>query len=727
MAGRGDAGNDRDLAVRLRSAIDELPAAGSPARLIVRRPSRPRSSKLRLVGAAGITAVALVLTLVAGVAIGERRAATVPQQVGLTAGDRYGIVVLGPGGPFVRTEADPTPLATLYAEPSHRGELPLGVTAAVSPDGHRVAYWIWAASPPGLGSLSLERLALYDSRTGATQELLRLSTEAGSGVVWSTDGTGLLLAVGSHDQGYPDGPTSATLRTFDLATGTTRDVGPVLRSATTVAPSGITSGTTDMSLRPLLWDRVRDRIVAMESVGNANYATGILVVDHGSSRSYALEGQFFSTIALSSNGTMLAGARTKDFALVAWPVDDYGARQELVPGTGERILSFAWRPRSDQLFLVHDNALMKAPAGSNWVRLEVWRPGIAPARVVDPSGGPIVFRLDGSAYFIRRGSDQSASTELIETDSGRELASLPSAEPIVTSLLLPATAAPRQTALPPAAVVTETDALQRMSAIVLRVDRTSLTQTTKAEILARSGSSQPGPVDKSPAWVFAILGQINPGFGLLPQGPYPCGLFFINEDGTIFGTAAGPLATCQPYFADSLVPADAPLSCPAPFTYGVELSQQRPTRAGPIALDVGRDDAWRRSTTVPGAFLATVMPGDITYQKVLCRDAYATLGSGFRTNDGDTFMLGQTVRPSVAQPPPGRDYQVWLKDLHVRAASADDHGTLTFVVERRPGFEMVGYDPSTVLVQPTGGGYLRYRFVDAAGNDVIPFIMDNIP
>jgi hypothetical protein len=727
MAGFGDEPNDRDLDVRLRAAIDDLPTARAPARLVVRRPSRPWRAALRLIGAAGVAGVALVLALVVGVQIGEHRAASSPQPTGLVVGDRYGIVALGAGGPIVRAESDPTPLATLYAEPIHRGVDPLSATAAVSPDGHRIAYWIWDTSPPGLGSLSLERLALYDTSTGTTQELLRLSTEAASGVVWSTDGTGLLFAVWRPDPGYPDGPSSAQLRTLDLASGAIHDVGPVLSSPHIVAPPFGVSVARDANLRPLLWDRSSDRIVAVESVGNTSYATGILLVDHGSPRSYALDGAFLSTIALSSDGTMLAGARTSDFALVAWPVTDYGARQELVPGTGERILSFTWRPRSDQLFFVHDNALMKAPLGANWSRLEVWRPGIAPARVVDPSGGPIVFRLDGTAYFIKRGADLSAPTEVIETDSGRQLASLPSIGPVVTSVLLPATAAPRQTALPPAAVITETESLRRTGAEVLRVDRTSLTQTTKGDILARSGSSQSGPVDKTPAWVFAILGQIHPSFGLLPLGPSPCGLFFINEDGAILGSAAGSLALCQPYFADSLVPGDAPLSCPAPFTYGVELTEQRATRAGPIALDIGRDDAWRRSTTVPGAFLVTVVPGDITYQKVLCRDAYATLGTAFRTTDAETFMLGQVVRPTVAQPPPGRDYQVWLKDLHVRSASADDQGTLTFVVERRPGFEMVGYDPSTVLVQPTGGGYLRYRFVDAAGADVIPFIMDNIP
>jgi hypothetical protein len=276
---------------------------------------------------------------------------------------------------------------------------------------------------------------------------------------------------------------------------------------------------------------------------------------------------------------------------------------------------------------------------------------------------------------------------------------------------------------PPAPVLTTAERLRQTTGIVVRADRTSLIATTRAAISARTGDQLPAPSGRPDAtWVLAILGEINQ-----PGGPYPCGVFYIDPAGSSWGAGAGPLSACQPYFADSLTPPDAPLSCPAPFTYGVELTEQRATRPGPVALDIGRDDSWRRSSIVPGAFLLQVTPGGIAYQKVLCFDAFAMLGAAFRTTDEATFMLGQATRPTPDRPPPGRDYQVWLKDLHVLSASVDSGGTFTFRVERRPGFEMVGYDPTSVLVQPTGGGYVRYRFVDASGKDVIPFIMDNIP
>lgn len=440
--------NDDDLlAARLREAIDALP---TPTRPIVLRRSVPRSGvpvPLRVAGMVGATAVALVAALVLGTAIGERRAALAsPRPTAGVTGDRYGLIVQS-GGPVVRSEDDPTPIARLYEEPVHRGGSELGVLSAVSPDGHRVAYWIWGASPPGLGSLALTKLALYDASSGTTRELLTLSNEAGSGVVWSTDGTGLLIGVGSAVSGYDDGPKLARLRTIDLASGKTEDLAPTVGSIAssggpfnpnpeasprTPAPPG------NVAFGPLLWDRAAERVVAVVAVGNTNYATGVMVIERGAARSYGLDGQFLTgSIALSPDGKTLAGARTRDFALVAWLVDDYATRREVVPATGERILSLWWRPRSDQLYFVHDNALTSD--ATKWSRLEVWRPWVDSARVVDPSPdvGGVLFRFDGSAYLLSRvRSSATLSYELVESDSGRRLGSLNDTR-VVGTLLLP--------------------------------------------------------------------------------------------------------------------------------------------------------------------------------------------------------------------------------------------------------------------------------------------------
>ncbi|HEV8654270.1 MAG TPA: hypothetical protein VGR85_01995 [Candidatus Limnocylindria bacterium] len=416
---------DDDLIVRLQAAIDGLPVPAAPTPVLVVRPGRD-FAPLRIAAAIGLSAMTLVAALVLGAAIGERRAAlsSIPPSPARTA-DRYGIIVAS-GGPVVRREDDATQIARLYDEPIHRGGSELGVLHGVSPDGRRVAYWIWGASPPGLGSLTLTKLALFDANSGTTRELLSLPDAAGSGVVWSTDGSGLLVGVGwNSGAASANGPNLARLRTIDLATGKADDVGPAI-------DSGASGNAT---LRPLLWDRAADRIVALAAAGNANYATSIVVIDHGNAQSYVLDGHFLNySIGISSDGKTLAGARTRDFALVAWPVADYAARTEIVPKPGERILSLWWRPRSDQLYFAHDNGLTADPA--QWSRLEVWRPGVDSPRVVDPSPSVmgILFRFDGSAYFASYATAFN-SLELVETDSGRHLGTF--SERIVGTLLLP--------------------------------------------------------------------------------------------------------------------------------------------------------------------------------------------------------------------------------------------------------------------------------------------------
>jgi hypothetical protein len=414
-----------------------------PLPLPARRPARGHTSAIRLpLIPAGALAVIVVLALVVGASLSAHRAAS-PQPSPLPARSRYGLVVQSGGGPLVQAENDSTTIASLYAEPLHRGLAPLGVTGAVSPDGHRFAYWIPDVGPPGVGGLGPMRLALYDATTGSIRELLRLSSEMGNGVVWSTDGGALLFGVVWHAEGSAgDGLNAARVRTFELGTGQTSDVGPAMGGAPVAPPPGYVA-PTNVSLRPLHWDRTSDQIVAVEASGNTNYANGVMVLKGGAiSSEYALDGRFLNTIAISSDGTMLAGTQTSDFALVAWPIADYGARKEIVSAPGERIITFWWRPQSDELFFMHDNALSKGPPGSQWNRLEAWRPGTTePSRVVDPAapGSWIVFRIDGSAYF-RTSFDPTAPTDLIETDSGKRLDTLPGQRVIVASLLLPAAA-----------------------------------------------------------------------------------------------------------------------------------------------------------------------------------------------------------------------------------------------------------------------------------------------
>ncbi|HET6702556.1 MAG TPA: hypothetical protein VFH14_12170, partial [Gemmatimonadaceae bacterium] len=428
----------------LRAAIDSLPTISVPMPLHGPSPRARMSSVFSATTILAGSALVLVLALVAGQTMGERRAPLASPPPMDTA---YGLIVQF-GGPRVVREDAPTgvpPLAQLYPEPIHRGGAELGVVHATSPDGTRVAFWAWGASPPGLASLSLTRMALYDAAAGTIRDVLSLPNEGGAGVVWSTDGSGLLISVIANAGAAEFGAQLAHLRTIDLATGTVTSVGPTVgaQPASGGPPVRATPRPTQalgaqITMKPLLWDRGSDLIVAAVAAPNPNYASSIMVIDHGVVSSYLLEGQFLtSTLAVSPDGKTIAGARTRDFALVTWPIADYARRDEIVPAAGERILSLWWRPKSDQLYFLHDNSLTTS-GGAMWSRLEVWRPGAGAPRVVDDSAGPgLLFRADGSAYLmVRPSSTAQATYDVVDANSGRVLGEITNVR-VAGTLLLP--------------------------------------------------------------------------------------------------------------------------------------------------------------------------------------------------------------------------------------------------------------------------------------------------
>ena len=456
---------EESLGAELRAAIDSLPTFSVP--MPMRRPSR--ASAVGNVFRAGAmlagSGLLIVLALAVGQTIAERRSALASPP----PGDKiYGLIIQS-GGPAVVRENDPTaPLAQLYQEPIHRGLADLGVAHATSPDGTRVAYWIWGPSPPGLGSLALTRLALYDGTTGTIRDVLSLPNESGGGVMWSTDGTGLLISVLSSGGSGQSGAQLAQLRTIDLATGTATSVGPTFSAQpasrpfapSTPLPTPTPAG--QIGLKPLLWDRTADRIVAAVAAPNPNYVSSIMVIDHGASSTTLAAGsttlvaeeQFLSsTLAVSPDGTTIAGARTRDFALVTWPIADYAKRNEIVPAPGERILSLWWRPTTDQLYFLRDVSVTLPSGGNTATRLEVWRPGAGGPHVVNPTAGPsLLFRADGSAYLmVRPGSTAQVTYDVVDANNGRVLGQIANAQ-VAGTLLLPRGGRPAAAATPPTTV-----------------------------------------------------------------------------------------------------------------------------------------------------------------------------------------------------------------------------------------------------------------------------------
>lgn len=451
---------DDALGRDLRAAIDSLPTFSVPMPL--RAPSRRSALGVVLRASTMLagSALLIVLALVVGQAMGERRSSLASSPPGEKA---YGLIIQS-GGPSVVREDNPlASLAQLYQEPSHRGGVELGVVHAVSPDGTRVAYWIWGPSPAGLGSLSLTRLALYDATTGTIRDVLSLPNEAGGGIVWSTDGSGLLISVLSSGGSAQSGQQLAQLRTIDVATGAINNVGPAIgaqrASGGPFAPSTPLPTPTpggQIALKPLLWDRAADRIAAAVAAPNPSYVSSIMVIDHGAASSTTLlaEGEFLtSTLAVSPDGMTIAGARTRDFALVTWPIADYAKRNEIVPAPGERILSLWWRPTTNDLYFLRDISVTLPSGGSTATRLEVWRPGAGGPRVIDHTAGPsLLFRADGSAYLmVRPGSTAQVTYDVVDANDGRVLGQIANAR-VAGTLLLPRGTQPGAVVTPPTTV-----------------------------------------------------------------------------------------------------------------------------------------------------------------------------------------------------------------------------------------------------------------------------------
>ena len=596
------------LGAELRAAIDALPTFSVPMPIRNPSPTSAVGNVFRVAAMLAGSALLIVLALAVGQTIGERRSALASPP---PADKTYGLIIQN-GGPTVVREEDPTaPLAQLYQEPDHRGLSELGVTHATSPDGTRVAYWIWGPSPPGLGSLALTRLALYDATAGTIRDLLSLSNEAGGGVVWSTDGTGLLISVLSRGGSADAGAQLAQLRTIDLATGTVTSVGPTFGAQPasggpfgasprpTAAPGG------QIALKPLLWDRAADRIVVAVAAPNPNYVSSIMVIDHGAGSATTLlaEEKFLtSTLTISPDGKSLAGARTRDFALVVWPIADYAKRDEIVPATGERILSLWWRPKTDQLYFLHDNALATTDPAALWSHLEVWRPGVGSAQVVDAKAGPaLLFRFDGSAYLmVRPGSTAQLAYDVVDANSGRLLGQITNVR-IAGTLLVPRTARPIAVATPRVSLAPAATGISREQAIALvrsgsdigRVDRVEAKLMSFDEYVQLAGRVQTHTGDpQAPAvvgfgitgdpanryvWVVAVSGEVWPSgrtpvyFGgpppvpnPTPYPPYRWAMFLVDAvPGQLMTIGDAGIAESWPAVFDGLPDHPASVSVPA--------------------------------------------------------------------------------------------------------------------------------------------------------------------
>jgi hypothetical protein len=264
------------------------------------------------------------------------------------------------------------------------------------------------------------------------------------------------------------------------------------------------------------------------------------------------------------------------------------------------------------------------------------------------------------------------------------------------------------------------DRVRNMTAVVRRVDRIAAAQEKWGDILSRSATQIPGSDPNEVVWVIAVVGDVGPSSLRGGPGPsgYGCATFVFDGQGNGKSSAYSALSGCALYFTDSLVPPSAPVACP-PEPQGYTYDGHGPTTRGPVKLTVSRDDRWQQPTVAPGPFLYEVPVGSGGYYETYCRaDHIVTTPSDAMTA---RMLLGLGSPKATGSP---GQAQIWLKDLHALEATADGDA-VRVVVEPRKGFEIASFDWASV--KPQDNTYVRFDYVDRAGNPLIPFRIANGP
>jgi hypothetical protein len=294
----------------------------------------------------------------------------------LPGAERFAIVVekgCSPPGPppYVRREDRNELVATLG-----NGYL-CALKGVVSPDGRRLAYWLYETGR--------SEIALYEG--GSSRTLVRLGDELlFGGLVWSSDGTGLVFgATKGGGQGTPS--DYSALRTFDLATGSVKELARV----------------TARYLTPVAWDRAR-RVVAAAGVDARGGSGEYLIITEDRAIATSAMPADVVLMSASPDAAFMTALSRKDFTILYWPLTSFAERKELraPPGSGAGVA--AWRPGGRELAVVVSGAGVQA--------LELWSLDGVRRKLADVPGqsGGLIFRPDGSVVFVGGGRAVEVAT-----------------------------------------------------------------------------------------------------------------------------------------------------------------------------------------------------------------------------------------------------------------------------------------------------------------------------
>jgi WD40 repeat protein len=327
----------------------------------------------------------LAVSLVVAAACGSgpsRVATTTPTPAPAVFDDSFGFLV----GNTVRRESDSTPLFVLNIGKDQAG--------VVSPDGRHLAYMV------------KNDLRVIDIKSGAQPRTVLTITGKGEGAMylaWSSDNTGILVAVGgpyaAHVADIP--PSYTKLRVVDVAGGNIRDVIRI----------------PNASVIPLGWDRQAHLLSAYESTSMGAGTYDVVSETGKLTRTVARQGLY--VLAGSPTGQHVLGRGDPNNAVRVWPLDSYANGVELNATTDEHVATVAWRPGTSEVgVLFHGD------------RLELWDANGARRTVTLPATpetsdryATLTFRADGKAVVVSRMSGDKVNLNMyavaVDLASGR--------------------------------------------------------------------------------------------------------------------------------------------------------------------------------------------------------------------------------------------------------------------------------------------------------------------
>lgn len=319
-----------------------------------------------------------------------------PSQSGLD--DRFGFVVQNQGA-TVRSETSDAVISSFA--PKDRSFT--FYSRVVSPDGRLVAYW----DPVDNGPVLRVRSVLGgDARAVLTGP----SGMSGNAFTWSSDSTGLVVAVDNNCFGICGGTGRtlvAELWTVDVASGATEKI------------------ATGSIWLPVAWDRVA-KLVAAGVTGEGGYLAGYDVVDLNLQphpvRSTTFQPTIIGRLKASGDARYMllsVGIQGSPSALAWWPIAQ-PEKRATVQFDG---LSAEWRPGTSEIWWMDGRdpagCVGEMCAGTQLTSFNV----TTGARTVALRGrfGSLLegFRVDGSAAIISASSTVRTELTLIDVATGR--------------------------------------------------------------------------------------------------------------------------------------------------------------------------------------------------------------------------------------------------------------------------------------------------------------------